>query len=82
MQTPPPTSHPASEALRAQRASVAVALAPLLVLLGFTAVIVGLIEPDTGLVLFAACAAWVVFEMVRYQRSLGQAPEDACGPLP
>jgi hypothetical protein len=58
------------EAQQAQRASVAVGLAPLLVLLGFTAVICGLIEPDTGMAIFAVCTAWVVYEMYRYQDSI------------
>ena len=61
------TTSTSPEQLQAQRASVAVALAPLLVLLGFTAVVCGFIEPSTALALFAACTAWVVWEMSRYQ---------------
>ncbi len=68
------------EALQAQRASVAVGLAPLLVLLAFTAVVGGLIEPDTGVAIFAACTAWVVYEMYRYQDRL-DAADDPLGPL-
>jgi len=65
------------EALQAQRASIAVGLAPLLVLLAFTAVVSGLIEPDTGVAVFAACTAWVVYEMYRYQDRLdGEAERD------
>lgn len=68
------------EAVQAQRASVAVGLAPLLVLLAFTAVVGGLIEPDTGVAVFAACTAWVVYEMYRYQDRL-DAADDPLGPL-
>ena len=65
------------EALQAQRASIAVGLAPLLVLLAFTAVVSGFIEPDTGVAVFAACTAWVVYEMYRYQDRLdGEAERD------
>jgi hypothetical protein len=65
------------EALQAQRASVAVGIAPLLVLLAFTAVVSGLIEPDTGVAIFAACTAWVVYEMYRYQDRLDPVDEAA-----
>lgn len=58
------------EALQAQRASVAVGVAPLLVLLAFVAVVGGLIDPDIGVAVFAACTAWVVYEMYRYQDRL------------
>ncbi len=68
------------EAIQAQRASVAVGLAPMLVLLAFTAVVGGLIEPDTGVAVFAACTAWVVYEMYRYQDRL-DAADDPLGPL-
>jgi len=65
-------SLPAAQILQAQRASVAVGLAPLFILLAFTAVVIGLIEPDTALAVFVACTAWVVYEMFRYQDTLGQ----------
>ena len=68
------------EALQAQRASVAVGLAPLLVLLAFTAVVGGFIEPDIGVAIFAACTAWVVYEMYRYQDRLDGSAEEATGP--
>lgn len=69
------------EALQAQRAAVAVGLAPLLVLLAFTAVVSGLIEPDTGVAVFVACTAWVVYEMYRYQDRLdGAAADETAGP--
>lgn len=68
------------EALQAQRASVAVGIAPLLVLLAFTAVVSGLIDPDIGVAVFAACTAWVVYEMYRYQDRLDTAADEATGP--
>ena len=61
----------------AQRASVAVGVAPMGVLLGFTGVVSGLIEADTALALFAACTAWVVYEMHRYQRLIPKTGDDA-----
>jgi hypothetical protein len=51
-----------------QRALVAVALAPLIVLLAFTLIVTRLIDPDTGFAWFAACSIWVVYEMHDYQR--------------
>ncbi len=68
------------EALQAQRASVAVGVAPLLVLLAFVAVVGGLIDPDIGVAVFAACTAWVVYEMYRYQDRLDSEAEDLFGP--
>jgi hypothetical protein len=67
------------EAVQAQRAAIAVGLAPLLVLLAFTAVVIGFIEPDIGVAVFAACTAWVVYEMYRYQDRIESA-EEAAGP--
>jgi len=67
------------EQVQAQRASIAVGLAPLLVLLAFTAVVSGLIEPDIGVAVFAACTAWVVYEMYRYQDRL-DGPDEPSGP--
>lgn len=52
-----------------RRAGIAAALAPLLVLLGFTALVLKFIEPSTGLALFAACTVWVVHEMQGFQAS-------------
>ncbi len=65
------------EAAQAQRASIAVGVAPLLVLLAFTAVIGGLIDPDIGVAVFVACTAWVVYEMYRYQDRLDSSDERA-----
>lgn len=69
------------ERQQAQRAAVAVGLAPVLVLLGFTAVVSGLCDADTGLALFAACTAWVVYEMALYHDLDEDAP-DGAGPRP
>ena len=70
----------AAETAQARRASVAVGLAPLGVLLGFTAVVAGWIEPDIGLAVFAACTAWLVYEMYRYQRVVDTLVDDSPGP--
>lgn len=51
-------------------ACVAVALAPLLVLLAFCAVVWQLIEVDSAMALLAVCTVWVVVEMVAYQRAM------------
>lgn len=63
------------ETAQAQRASVAIGIAPLLALLAFVAVVGGLIEPDIGVATFAACSAWVVYEMYRYQDRLDREAE-------
>ncbi len=60
----------------AQRAAIAVGLAPILVLLAFTLIVCGLIEVDTGFAVFAACTAWVVVEMNQYQKSIDGYNED------
>ncbi len=53
-----------------QRVSLAVGAGPLLVLLGFTLLVVRLIDVDTGLALFAAATVWAVHETHVYQRTL------------
>ena len=53
-----------------QRAAIAVALAPVLVLLAFTLVIAGVIEAATAFATFAACTAWLVHELHRYQQQM------------
>jgi hypothetical protein len=82
--TTPPTpvagEIPAAETAQARRASVAVGVAPLGVLLGFTAVVGGWIEPDVGLAVFAACTAWLVYEMYRYQRVVDSPVDDSHRP--
>ena len=70
---------PAAETAQARRASVAVGLAPLGVLLGFTAVVGGWAEPAIGLAVFAACTAWLVYEMYRYQRVVDTLADEARG---
>jgi hypothetical protein len=54
----------------AQRASVAVGVAPIGVLLAFTMIVSGLIDVDTGFAVFLACTVWVVFEMHQFQKSI------------
>ena len=57
---------------------MAVGVAPPTVLLALIAVVAGLIEPGTGLLLFVAGMAWVVYEMYRYQQlvDVGIEPDD------
>ena len=52
------------------RTCLAVALAPLLVLLAFTAVVCRLADVDTALAVLAACGVWVVHEMHGYQKTI------------
>lgn len=68
----------ARETLQARRASLAVGVAPPAVLLALIAVVAGLIEPGTGLLLFVAGIAWTVYEMHRYLVLVdtGSEPED------
>ena len=54
----------------ARRTCVAVALAPLLVLAAFTAVVTRLADADTGLALLLASGIWVVHEMHVFQRRI------------
>jgi hypothetical protein len=50
------------------RTCLAVALAPLGVLLAFTAVVTRLIDADTGLAILAASGVWVAHEMHQFQK--------------
>lgn len=68
----PPTPR---ETLQARRASLAVGVAPPTVLLALIAVVAGLIEPDTGLLLFVAGISWTVYEMFRYLKLVDAAVE-------
>ena len=61
---------PAYTPPESRRTCLAVALAPLLVLLAFTAVVSRLADPDTGLAVLLACGIWVVHEMHGYQRAI------------
>jgi len=66
------------ETQQARRASLAVGVAPPGVLLALIAVVAGLIEPDTGLLLFVAGISWTVYEMYRYLQLVDDVaePED------
>ena len=59
----------------ATRTAVAVGAAPIVVVLAFSAVVCGLIEADVGFAVFAACTAWVVAELYRFQKSVGRYDE-------
>ncbi len=59
-----------------QRASLAVGVAPLLVLLTFTAVVVRWMDVSTAMAVFAACTVWVVYEMHVYQAGVDAYNED------
>lgn len=64
---------PAYEPPSDRRASLAVGLAPVFVLVVFSLIVSGLIAFDTGVAIFLACTVWVVYEMLDYQRAV-----DAC----
>lgn len=53
-----------------RRASVAVGLAPIFVLVMFALIVTRSIQLDTGLAIFLACVVWVVYEMHDYQRAI------------
>src|SRR4051794_24656122 len=53
-----------------RRASVAVGLAPVFVLVVFALIVSGLIAFDTGFAIFLACTVWVIYEMHDYQRAI------------
>lgn len=55
---------------QARRAALAVAVAPVLSLLAFTLIICDVIAVDLGFTLFAACVAWLVLELHRYQKTM------------
>lgn len=59
---------PAYEPPLLQRACVAAAVAPIVVLLVFTALVARLIDIDVAMAWFAGCTVWVVHEMWDYQR--------------
>jgi hypothetical protein len=61
---------PAYEPPSDKRASVAVALAPVFVVVVFSLIASGLIAFDTGVAIFLGCNAWVVYEMLDYQRAV------------
>ena len=59
---------PAYEPPLVQRACVAAALAPVVVLLVFTALVARLIDVETAMAWFGGSTVWVVHEMWDYQR--------------
>jgi hypothetical protein len=61
---------PAAEAPSDRRANVAAALVPIFVAVVFVLIVSGMIAFDTGVAIFLACTAWVVYEMLDYQRAL------------
>jgi len=61
-----PVAEPPSD----RRANLAVALAPVFVVVLFTLIVSGLIAFDTGVAIFLACTAWVIYEMFGYQRAV------------
>lgn len=65
--------HEASDTPLSQRAALAVALAPVGVLLALTLVIGDLVEPFVGLTGVLISVAWLVLEMHAYQRAIGRA---------
>ncbi len=67
---------------QARRAALAIAVVPPTVLLALLAVVAGLIEPATGMALFATGMAWLVFEMLRYLRRVDAELETAVQPGP
>jgi hypothetical protein len=66
MSTSPDDDHSAP----AQRAALAVAVAPVLSLVAFTLIISDIIDVDLGFTLFAAAVAWLVLALYRYQKSI------------
>jgi hypothetical protein len=67
----PPYDPPSS-----QRASVAAGLAPLILLVGFTLVIVQWMDADTWFAHFTACCVWVVHEASAFQRAIDRYNHD------
>ena len=68
--------HDTAEQPLSQRATLAVALAPVLVLLALTLVIGDLIEPYLGLCGVLLSVAWLVLEMHQVQRTLARQESD------
>lgn len=55
-----------------RRANLAAALAPLAALAAFALVALDVVSFDTAVIVFLACAAWVVYEMHRCQREIDE----------
>ena len=71
-----PSSLPDYDPPQHQRAALAAGLAPILVLLAFTLMVVRWIDVDTGFAVFAACAVWVVYELHVFQYGLDRYNDD------
>ena len=61
---------PAYEPPTHRRTALAVGLAPLIVLLVFTGIVIGWVPVDIGLAALLACTLWVVHEMHGFQRAV------------
>ncbi|MFM7507078.1 MAG: hypothetical protein ACKO3M_11085 [Rubrivivax sp.] len=61
---------PAYEPPSHRRTSLAVGLAPLIVLLVFTGIVIGWVPADIGLASLLACTLWVAHEMHGFQRAV------------
>lgn len=72
-----PVVHDAANQPLSQRATLAVALAPVLVLLALTLVIGDLLDPYQGLCGVLLSVAWLVLEMHHVQRALARQEADA-----
>ena len=72
----PPAPLPLYDPPNQGRATLAASLAPALVLLTFAAVLVKWIDLDLGFAVFAACTAWVAYEMHVYQTTIDAYNED------
>jgi len=68
-----PASLPEYKPPHAQRAPVAVGVAPILALLALTLIVCGLIDADTGFAVLAACA---LVHLHQFQRSIDRYNED------
>jgi len=65
-----PTYLPDYEPPHHRRTALAVGVAPLIVLLVFTGIVVQWVAPDIGLAVLAACTLWVAHEMHGFQRAV------------
>lgn len=59
-----------SEAPSDRRANIAAGLAPVFVVVAITLIATGVIAFDIGVAICLACTAWVVYEMLGYQRAV------------
>ena len=61
---------PAYEPPAHRRTALAMGVAPLIVLLVFTGIVIGWVPVDIGLAALLACTLWVVHEMHGFQRAV------------